>query len=416
MTERASHSTRRAFVELLVGSPLAAWLAACVQAPPKGTGAAGSTVADRLSLPEQPIASADEAIDVFDLEAAARRNLPPAHFGYLQTGVDGDVTLRANQEAFAHWYLRPHRLVDVSSVDTSVRLFGVEWKSPIIVAPVGSQRAFHPEGELATARAARAQGHLMILSTVTSTPIEAGVEARGGGVWYQLYPTGKWEITEKLVRRAERAGCPAIVLTVDIPGGIDNRETLQRAMRRDARDCKQCHVGPDQDISRKPMFQGTGLTGRGDYSQAALTWDFLRRLRDSTRVKLLVKGIVTAEDAGRCLAAGVDGIVVSNHGGRADDTGRATLDTLPEIVQTVRRRVPVLVDSGFRRGSDIFKGLALGADAVCVGRPYLWGLAAFGQAGVERALGLLRKETESVMRFVGTPSIRRITKEFVART
>jgi 4-hydroxymandelate oxidase len=401
-------TSRRSFLRFLAGSPVLAAFPGCgfTESP-----SAERRLLERLGLdPDGPVGTPGDALSVFDLEAAARAVLPPAHFGYVQTGVDGDRTLRANAAAFDRYYLRPRRLVDVSRIDAGVRLFGIEWPTPIVLAPAGSQRALHPEGELATARAARSRNHLQILSTMSSTPIEAVAEARGEPLWFQLYPTGRWDVTEQLLRRAEAAGSPVVVLTVDIPAGVSNRETLERAIRRDSRDCDACHLPGVGAI--KPMFQGTGFQP-SDFPQSALTWEFLSRLRDATTMKVLIKGIVTAEDAARCVERGVDGIIVSNHGGRAEESGRGSLDSLPEVAAAVRGRVPVLMDGGIRRGTDIFKALALGADAVCIGRPYLWGLGAFGQAGVERVLDLLRAELHVTMEFAGASSIGAIDSSYI---
>lgn len=413
MTQRSDHlaSSRRAFLRFLAGSPFFSLLPACSASEGRSSAAADSGTAGDL---DPIITSPEQAINVFDLEAVARQNLPPAHFGYIQTGVLSDATLRANTAAYGKYYLRPRRLVDVSSVNSTVRLFGREWPTPIIMAPAGSQRAFHADGELASARAAQSKGHLQILSSVSSTSVEDVAQAHGEPVWYQLYPTGRWDVTQRLLRRAEGAGSPVVVLTVDIPGPAGNRETLERASRRDTRDCSTCHGTPLEDRQRKPMYQGTTIAP-GEWSQSGLTWDVLRRLRDDTRMKLVVKGIVTAEDARRCRDAGVDGIIVSNHGGRAEESGRATLDSLTEVVEAIDGRIPVLMDGGIRRGTDIIKALAFGADAVCIGRPYLWGLGAFGQAGVERTLELLRAELQSAMQFVGAPTLNDIDRSLVGR-
>lgn len=383
--------------------------------PPDRPGTAGEPDQDLGEL----ITSADQALDVFDFRVTAKRTLPPAHYGYIATGVDGDETLRANREAFARFDLRPRRLVNVETIDTRVTLLGATWETPIVIAPAGSQRAFHPEGELATARAANARRHLQILSTVSSTGVEQVVEARGEPVWYQLYPSSRWDVTQHLLARAEAAGCPVVVLTVDLPVS-SNRLTLSRYIKRDTRNCAQCHGGgtdpyaeQNTTIRRKPMFAGTDITD-DQFETPALTWEFVDRLRNATRMRLVLKGIVTAEDAARCLEHGVEGIIVSNHGGRAEESGRATLDSLPEVVRAVRRRIPVLMDSGIRRGTDVFKALALGADAVCIGRPYLWGLGAFGQAGVEKVLSLLRAELETVMRLAGTRTLRDIGPSSIA--
>jgi 4-hydroxymandelate oxidase len=357
------------------------------------------------------LADPKDAIDVMDFEAAARQALPPAHFGYLATGVDDDATLQANREGFKRIQLRPRRLVDVRTANLGTELFGTAWETPIIIAPCGSQKAFHPDGELATARAARSRRTLQILSTVTTCRIEDVAQA-AGPIWYQLYPTSRWEVAEKLVRHAEASGSQALALTVDLPAGR-NTETQERFKRVDTRTCSACHSsGPGSSFSRKPMFTGIDMTGVTLYGPGT-TWEWVRRLKNLTAMKLVLKGIETREDALLCCEHGVDGIIVSNHGGRAEESGRGTIECLPEVVDAVGGKIPVLVDGGFRRGTDIFKALALGARAVCIGRPYLWGLAAFGQAGVERVLDILRAELTLVMRQCGARSIAEISKSMV---
>jgi len=356
----------------------------------------------------QRIANPADALDVFDLKATASEVLPPAHYGYMATGVNSDATLRANRSAFEHYYLRSKRLVDVSKVDTSVEIFGESWPTPIVVAPVGSQRAFHSDGELATARAARSRNHLQILSTVSSTPIEEVAAARDAPIWFQLYTLGGWPGVRRMLRRAEAAGCPAVVLTVDNPTtAAPARHTLARARLQDSRDCAACHEGSGIAARQKPMFDGIEAPEITRRDQP-LTWKFLKQLRQETTMKVLVKGIVTAEDAERCVEHGVDGIIVSNHGGRTDDSGRGAIDSLAEVAPAVSGRTLLLMDSGIRRGTDILKALALGADAIMVGRPYLWGLGAFGQQGVERTLDILHSELTIAMEFAGIPSIDRI--------
>ncbi len=401
--------SRRAFLRFLAGSPLLSF--AGLQACTIDREERSRSVRELTQL----IASPDDALNVFDFEAVARNNLPPAHFGYMATGVDDDATLRANREGYSRLFVRPRRLVDVTNIDMSVELFGERWESPIVISPTGSQRAFHPQGELAVANAARTRNHLQILSTVTTTSVEDVTEARGAPVWYQLYPTSNWTVTQALLRRAEDAGSPVVVLTVDMPAG-GNRETVERYARIDSRDCSACHDGTFQgSMRRKPMFDGLDLTGVTALSAPGLTWDFLRRLNDNTDMRVVVKGIVTREDAARCVQYGADGIIVSNHGGRAEESGRATIESLPDVVEAVGGRIPVLVDGGIRRGNDVLKALALGADAICIGRPYLWGLAAFGQEGVERVLDLLRAELQMAMRMAGAPSVQDIERGLVAR-
>ena len=300
---------------------------------------AGLTPALRAFADEDPlIDSAAKALDVFDFERLARAKLPPAHWGYLKTGVDGDATLHANDAGFANYGLRVRRMVDISRIDTSVNLFGTTWQSPIFLDPVGSQRAFHADGEIATAKAARSKKHLQILSTVSSTGIEDVNAARGEPVWYQLYPTDHWPVTQALVRRAEAAGCPVLVLTVDLQGG-SNRVTLARTIPRDSRDCTACHTTGRTQLSGfivgKPMFSGLDLSEVGSLEPADMTWDYLRRLRDIWPRKLVIKGLATREDALLAIEHGIDGIIVSNHGGRAEDSGRAAIDSLAEVAPAV---------------------------------------------------------------------------------
>jgi len=406
---------RRQFIQFLAASPLFVGLnpgrsLADIISDGSAGGSAGltDTLLSQINTPE-------DALDVFDFQRVAEQILPPAHYGYLATGTDGDETLHANRKAFDKLYLRALRMVDTASIDTRIELLGQQLSSPIIIAPVGSQRAFHPEGELATARAARSRDHLQILSNVTTTSIEDVIAARGAPVWSQLYPTSNWSVAEKMIRRAEKAGAPVVVLTVDLHSG-SNRVTMMRYIRQDKRDCSVCHdsTRPDAWLDRKPMYESTGATTE-EFDTPAMTWDFVERLKASTDMKVVIKGIVTAQDAESAVRHGVDAVIVSNHGGRAEASGWATLDSLPGVVKAVDGAIPVIVDSGFRRGTDIFKALALGADAVCIGRAYLWGLAAFGQPGVEKVLDMLRAELAMVMGQMGTPALKDIGPNSIGR-
>jgi isopentenyl diphosphate isomerase/L-lactate dehydrogenase-like FMN-dependent dehydrogenase len=397
-------SDRREFLKFLAGSPLLlaypALLEAFTQEPTAQAAAA-------------TLASAADALDVYDFEAMARKVLPPAHWGYMATGTDGEDTLRANPRGFDRYQLRVRRFVDVSRIDMGMELFGQKFTSPVMLCPVGSQRAFHAEGELAAARAAHARGQLQILSTQSSTAIEDVVKARGGsGLWYQLYTTSSWDITTKLLKRAETAGCPVVAVTVDLPAGR-NTLTDVRMARVDSRQCASCHgvAGPGGDgraAGTKPMFTGLDMKGV-TLTSATLTWDFVKRVKDVTKMKLLIKGLESADDAALAVTSGADGIIVSNHGGRATESGRPTIDALPEVVQGAGGRIPVLLDGGVRRGTDVFKALALGATAVGIGRPYIWGLSSFGQAGVERVLQILDTELRLAMVGCGTVALKDIT-------
>jgi (S)-2-hydroxy-acid oxidase len=387
---------------------------------------------EELQQSKEEITSPDQVLEVMDFEPLAQKVVPVAHWGYLATGVDGDATVRINHEAYSHIQIRARRLVDVTKIDMSTTLLGTKWSSPIVLSPVSAQKAFHPEGEAGVAKAAGAKGHLMMLSTVATASIEDALAASGKMVWQQLYPTNVWEITQAIIKRAEAAGSQAIVLTVDLQDG-SNRETLFRAQRADQRDCTMCHSGTYSPfgrgrtgaiaapassgfagyVARKPMFNGLDVSKVTQLYPLAVNWDLVKRLRDTVTVKFLLKGIVTREDAQLAVEHGVDGLVVSNHGGRAEETLRSTVESLPEVVEGVGGKVPVIVDGGVRRGTDIFKALALGATAVGFGRPHSWGLAAFGPAGVEAVLEIYRRELRTIMRQAGTTSIDKITPNYV---
>jgi 4-hydroxymandelate oxidase len=362
------------------------------------------------------IKSPKEAINVFDFEPVMRQNVPPAHFGYMASGIDDEVTLRANREGFLKFQLRPRRLVDVSKVDMSVDILGVKYSSPIMLCPVGGHQAYHVDSESGVARAAKTGDHLMILSTQTSTGVEDVIKARGGPIWMQLYATNKFEVAAHHINRAENAGCTALAVTVDRSGGR-NQETLFRLTRTDTRDCNACHdrASIQTDQGNKPMYQGVDLSGLRNIQSSAMTWDYLKRLRDITKMKVAIKGLLAWEDAKLAADYGYDAVIVSNHGSRSEDSGRSTIDALPEIIEAVNGRIPILVDSGFRRGTDICKALCMGATAVGVGRPYIWGLGAFGQAGVERVLELLRAELMGIMQQVGAPTVKHLTPAMVRR-
>ena len=361
------------------------------------------------------IASPSEAINVFDFEPVFFKNVPPAHIGYMASGIDAEATLKANREAFSKYYLRPRRLNDVSKVDMSVDILGVKYPNPIFICPTGGNKAYHPEGEAAVARAAKTGGHLEMLATPATTSMEDAIAARGAPVWYQLYASPKWEVAEALVKRAEKAGSPVVVVTVDRVAGR-NQETFFRLRKNDTRECKGCHAENLQEsVKRKPAYAGIDLSGLPNLQSANMSWDFIKRLRGATRMKIVIKGILTAEDAKLAVANGVDGLVVSNHGGRGEDSGRATIDVLPEVVDAVQGKILALVDGGFRRGTDVAKALAMGANAVGVGRPYLWGLGAFGDAGVAKVMEILRTEFQVAMAQSGIRSVKEFTPAFVRK-
>ena len=418
---------RRQFLHFLSASPVLAaaglnprFLHDLVSASPRRAGSALGLVHHALQQPVV-IGTAAEALDVFDFEPVAKANIPVAHWAYLATGTDDDGTIRANRDGFSRLALRPRRLINMARVDGSVSLLGTRYSTPIVINPVGSQKAFHPLGEIAVARAAKAKNHLQVLSTVATTSIEDAIAARGATVWFQLYHQRDWAITKQMVARAERAGSAAVVFTVDLLSG-SNRETMVRGARLDKRICSGCHIGGEPipgmrsattgDQRRKPNLNGYPKVDPIP-EVGTPSWEFVERLKAATSMKVFLKGIVTREDAELAVEHGVDGLFCSNHGGRAENSMRATISSLPEVVQGTGGRIPVICDGGFRRGTDIFKAMALGAASIGIGRPYIWGLGAFGQEGVETVLALLRKEFELVMKQMGTLSVPEITKAYV---
>tara|TARA_R110002096_G_scaffold85769_8_gene197323 strand:+ start:17212 stop:18414 length:1203 start_codon:yes stop_codon:yes gene_type:complete len=386
---------RRKLLQYFLGSPLLA-----------GLSTFPLMAAERLDDSDYIAESVEWAVNVFDMENVALRNLNQAHWTYISQGVDDDLTLRANREGYERLHIRARRLIDVSIINKQTELLGHMLPSPIIMAPVGGLGMAHPDGDLGAARGARVTGHKMIMSTAATFGIEEITEARGEPVWYQLYPTSIWELTQGMLRRVEATGSDVLFLTTDIPARNQDR---MRRFDQNSDDCTLCH-SPGSSFADKAMLQGLNAPRNISSQNLSMDWDWVKRLRDSTNMKLVIKGLTHPEDARLALSAGVDAIHVSNHGGRADESGFATIDSLPEVVDTVRGRVPVIVDGGIRRGTDVLKALALGADAVCVGRPYIWGLGAFGQEGVTKVLQILDSELDVAMRQAGTPGLADITR------
>lgn len=401
---------RRHFLRFVASSPLFYGSPQLAELARLSFGTASA--AETLDAVDHLIESPAEAINVFDFEPVARARQRSAHWTYLSMGVDGEETLRANREGFRKFNLRARRLVDVSNVDLGTRVLGEDLSTPIIVAPTGGQGAYHPDGDKETARGVKAVGNLMMYSTAATFGIEEVVDARGDNVWYQLYPTSEWRITEAMLKRAEAAGCKLVALTVDVPAR--NTERMGRFNRQEDEECLACHL-PGSGFGDKPMVRGLDLPAGSSPSNPSMTWDFVKRIQDTTSMKLIIKGISTAEDASLCVEHGLDGLVLSNHGGRGDESGRSTIETLPEVAEAVDGRIPIIIDGGFRRGTDVVKALAMGASAVGIGRPYLWGLASFGKEGVERVLRILNRELTIAMQQAGTPSIDAITGDAVRR-
>ena len=405
---RPDLNARRQFLKFLAASPYVAAFGGVAAFLERGVSAQNS------QEPSAVISDPAQALNVFDFEEVAHRKVRPGHWAYMASGVDDDGTLRANQEAFKHIELRPRRLHDATKVDMHVELFGTVYDSPIFTCPTGSEKSIHPQGELAVARADKARGTLQFLSTATSTPIEDVNKALGRPVWFQLYAPTNWDACEKILQRVEASGSTVIALTVDNTTGR-NSETYLRTRPKDLTQCAACHGNsgePGTSVKERPMYDGIDMTGIR-LQNPAMDWAFADRIRKAWKGKFIIKGIDTREDALLAIDHGLDGILVSNHGGRSTETLRATIQALPEVVAAVDNRIPVFVDGGFRRGTDVFKALALGAKGVGIGRPMLWGLGAFGQPGVERVLEILQGELKMAMGNCGTRTVADITSAYV---
>jgi len=353
-------------------------------------------------------------LNVFDYEELSRRKLSQPFFDYIAGGADDEVTLRRNHEAFEHIQLKPRALVDVSKVDLSTSVLGQSIEMPALLAPVAVHRLAHPEGELATARAAAAAGTIMTLSTMASASIEEVAAASEGPKWFQLYVHRDRNVSKSMVQRAEAAGYMAICLTVDVPRLGRRERDFRNRLEYPPGVAHRNYIG---EVELPPLEIGAGeseLSASADMLiDPALTWDVIDWLRSFTSLPVIVKGIMTAEDAQLAVDRGASAIVVSNHGGRQLDGVPATIVVLPEIAAAIQGRCEVLLDSGIRRGTDILKALALGANAVLIGRAYIWGLAVAGQDGVTQVLSMLRNELELAMALCGCPSIAEVGPEVV---
>ena len=341
--------------------------------------------------------------NVFDLEKLSSKVMGEDALLYLNGGADDLKTVKINSDAYQEIQIRARRLIDVRNISTKVDLFGQKLDNPIILSPVGFQGFFHPDGEIATAKASVAKKHQMIVSSVSNSSVTEIANQSQAKLWFQLYPTPDRKITKLLLDRAEKAGCKVCVLTVDTPV-VGNRERSGTTLMKLVQTGKL----------KMGNFEGILPDGMG-FSDPGMTWDMIDWLKSNCDMKIVVKGIVTKEDAALAKARGVDGIIVSNHGGRQLESNRATIDCLPEIVAEIKNEIPVLIDGGIRRGTDIFKALALGATAVCIGRPFCWGLGALGQQGVEMVLDILKAELIRDMQLAGTTSIEKISRNHVLK-
>jgi isopentenyl diphosphate isomerase/L-lactate dehydrogenase-like FMN-dependent dehydrogenase len=349
----------------------------------------------------------DPPLNVWDYEQMFEETLDAGAFGYFTGGADDEVTLRDNVAAFRRLRLRPRMLVDVSACSIATTVLGAPVSMPLLVAPTAFQRMAHPDGEPGTARAAAAAGTLMTLSTIaTAAPAEVAEAAPGAPRWFQLYWFKDEAVTRSLIDQAVAADFGALVLTIDAPGTAGRRERDLRTgfVVEAATPAVQAATGRPAGLTPAEIF---GLV------EDCLTWRDLERLRGMSDLPLLVKGLLTREDARLAVDAGIDGIIVSNHAGRQLDTVLAGIDALPEVVDEVGGEVEVYVDGGIRRGTDVIKALALGARAALIGRPVLWGLAAAGEEGVRDVLEIFRREIELGMQLLGCASPDTITRAHV---
>lgn len=353
-------------------------------------------------------------VNLSDFRQAARLRIEPCAFDYIDGGAEDEVTLNRNRQAFQELGLRPRTLVDVSSIDLSRRILGCAIPFPVLLAPTAFQTLVHPQGELAAARAAGEAGTVLVASTMSSFPLEE-IEGQGrGDKWFQLYCYKDREVTRHLVDRAASAGYKAICLTVDVPR-VGRRERDLRNSLRLPQHARPRNFERVADLQSIPLARQESALAKYVESllDPSLTWKDLEWLRATTQLPLLVKGVLTAEDALKALDCGVDGIVVSNHGGRQLDGAPASIEVLEEVVQAVDGRAEVLMDGGVRRGTDVLKALALGARATLIGRPYLYGLGLEGQQGVEKVLTLLAREIETAMALCGCPRLDDVTQKLL---
>ncbi|HTR74509.1 MAG TPA: alpha-hydroxy acid oxidase [Solirubrobacterales bacterium] len=338
----------------------------------------------------------DGWVNVFDAQREAERKLEPGARGYFSGGAGDEVTLRDNVAAWRDWRLRPRQLTGVEEVSTAVEVLGAPVAAPVLIAPVAYQRLLDPEGEVAMARAAATAGTVMCLSTLANTrPADVAAAAPGGRRWFQLYPFRDAGVTRALMAEAVDAGFEAVVITVDAPPGGNRERDVRSGFTLPAEveiPSVAAALGGSRTVTVEETFE---LMSR------SLTWEDLGAIAADAGVPLLVKGLLTAEDAKLAIEYGAAGVIVSNHGGRQLDRAVTTAEALPEIVDAVAGRAGVLVDGGIRRGTDVAIALALGADAVLVGRPTAWGLAAAGSAGAERVLAILAAELELTLALLG---------------
>ena len=348
-------------------------------------------------------------VNLFDYEPAARERLSSMAYDYIAGGAGDEITLRRNRERFDQLLLHPRVLADVSKVDTRVELFGQHFDFPVLLAPCAYHKLAHPEGEVAAARGAAASGAALVVSAFATTSIEEIANSASARLWFQLYVHPDRGFTRELIERAEAAGCRALLVTVDTP--------ILGTRDREKRNLFHLPPGMERENLKSLGVSATRADHFKEYAilDPAINWETIAWIQSFSKTPVILKGILSPEDARIAVKQNVAGVLVSNHGGRNLDTVPATIEALPAVIDAVQDRIPVLLDGGVRRGTDVVKALALGAKAVLIGRPYLWGLAAGGAEGVERVVGILRAELEAVMKLCGVTSIAAINSKLIWR-
>ena len=348
-----------------------------------------------------------DPVNIFDFETIARERLPKEEYDYIAGGATDELSVERNRRAFESWALRPRVLRDVSRLDISTTVLGTKVDLPVLIAPCGGHKKAHPDGEFATFRAAASRGTILAVSANSSTSFENLAQSASGALWVQLYPFRDKEMLTNWLNRAKRAGYKAVCVTLDSQWPPKRERNIRNNYKR-VRGVNYPPAGGAAGAPRPGARAGEG-------SDPAATWEDLKWIKGATDIPVVAKGIMTGEDVEACVDAGVDAVIVSNHGGRHLDNTLATIEVLPEAVAAAKGRVQVLLDGGIRRGADVVKAIALGARAVFIGRPLFWGLAADGEHGVARVLDILKEEIEITMAKCGRPTIADIDASVVVK-
>lgn len=428
MNKLGRQKSRRRFLKYLAMSPVVGIAAKSAIAQELKGGPLSDPMTWWPHDPNYVVERPEDALDVFELEAVAHKNVAPAHFGFVASGADGEGSLRANRHDFGKFSLRSRRLRDVRKVDTSIEIFGHKYSTPFFLCPVGYESGHHKDGVGGALRASGRHNVAQMISTYASlSTANARKEHADIPVMFQLYFQPEWEVNKLLVQRADKDGCPAFAVTVDLTSSRKDTQ-FERSKRADSRLCITCHSVPDPKLPKNVIINSAVPATFAEipeelykknaavpFTRSELTWESIKRLRDVTKKDIYLKGIMHPEDAEMCIKYGF-GVYVSNHGGRDEDTSASTISALPDIVSVVKGKSPIFIDGGFRRGMDFVKAYAMGATMAGFGRPWVWGLGAFGEAGVDRAIQILKAELVAAMQQVGAASLKDLNRGIVFPT